>query len=138
MPIQFKICPTTGCVVNTYQGYLSREDYDAVFAFTEEVISKVGQVNMIDIVESYAGFDDTILNDLSPSDFEPCRNIKRMAVVSDIGWFCPVMAKAPADISIESRSFTLAELDKARKWVCAQPIWRPNSVPAHLPVYDRL
>lgn len=138
MPIQFKICPTTGCVENTFQGYLSKEDYTAAFAFTNDMIEKTGRVSLINIVESYAGFDDTILNDLSDSDFETYRNINRIAVVSDIGWSCPVMAKAPASISIDSRSFTLAELDKARKWVCAKPIWRTQTVPTHLPVYDRL
>jgi hypothetical protein len=138
MPIQFKICPTTGCVENTYSGFLSREDYQALFAFTDAAVDKLGRVNMIDIVESYAGFDDAILDEISEENFYSCRGINRLAIVSDIGWSCPVLANAPADISIESRSFTLSELDKARKWVCAKPLWRIQDVPVHLPVYDRL
>ena len=117
MPVTYTENPATKTVEFTVSGHMSRADYDKVIAPMEKFIETHGTVKMIEVVESFSGFDPSILLPGIQFDIRNIRHISHVAVVSDIAWFSPFIRLASAVTPIQMRSFALADLDAARAWL---------------------
>ena len=101
----------------TVSGKIERADYDAVIEPMQAFINKHGTVNFIEVLESFSGFDPSVIWPGIKFDFANLKNIRRVAVVSDIGWISPLTKAAGYFMSTKLRMFDMSELDEARDWV---------------------
>ena len=114
--IDYKEYPNTKTVEFRVSGKLSKEDYDAVVTPLQAFIDTHGSVRIIEVVESFSGFDPAVLIPGIRFDLKNISHISRAAVVSDIGWFSPLVRAASALTPIEIRMFGMDQLDNARDW----------------------
>ncbi|MCT4558381.1 MAG: STAS/SEC14 domain-containing protein [Pelagimonas sp.] len=116
MPITYEEFPETKSIEFTYRGMLTVEDYQGLVEPLVRMIERFGDVNVVDVVDSFAGFDDALYDAFSPKDTDLLKHIKRLAVVSDLGWVCPIMSHAPEDLIVNIRSFRRDQHEIARGW----------------------
>ena len=98
-------------------GKITKEDYDAAITPMQAFIDKHGSVNFIEIVESFAGFEPSIIWPGLKFDMANLKHIDRVAVVSDIGWISPITKAAGYFMSTKLRMFDMSELVEAQAWV---------------------
>jgi hypothetical protein len=116
MPITYEVFAEENRIETTFSGFLTLADYQGIFGPIAQLVKDCGQFTAIDIVDSYAGYDETLIDAFKPEDYEIFRSLSHLAVVSDLGWFCPVLANAPTDITFVVRSFPRNQLEQARCW----------------------
>lgn len=119
MSLSYVEHPTTKTVEFRIDGKLTREDYDRVIGPMQAFIDAHGTVRVIEIVESFSGFDPAVLIPGIKFDIKNLSHISRVAIVSDIGWFSPLVRAASAITAVEMRMFEMAQLDEAREWAQA-------------------
>lgn len=117
MPLIYAEDDNTKTATITVSGHITREDYDKALAPMQAFIDKHGTVNFIEVIESFTGFDPSIIWPGLKFDIANIKHIRRVAVVSDIGWISPLTKAAGHFISTKLRMFDLAELEEARDWV---------------------
>jgi hypothetical protein len=98
-------------------GKISREDYDTAVAPMQAFIDRHGTVKFIEVVESFKGFDPSILWPGLKFDWQNIQHISHVAVVTDIGWMGPMSKAAGALISTKLRVFDMDDLNAARDWI---------------------
>lgn len=103
----------------TVSGKITREDYDAAVAPMQAFIDRHGTVKFIEIVESFEGFDPSILWPGIKFDWHNIQHISHVAVVTDIGWMGPMSKAAGALISTKLRVFDMDDVDEARAWIAS-------------------
>ncbi|SLN69018.1 hypothetical protein PEL8287_03845 [Roseovarius litorisediminis] len=119
MAITYSENDETKTVEFTVSGRVTRADYDKVVAPMQAFIDRHGKVKMIEIIESFDGFEPSVLWPGIKFDFQNIRHISHVAVVSDIGWISPVSKAAGAFLSTKLRTFEMSEVDQARAWVAS-------------------
>lgn len=117
MTLRYTEYPDSKTVEFTVQGHVTREDYDDVIDRLQTFIDTHGRIKMIEVIESFTGFDPSVLLPGIRFDIRNIRHISHVAVVSDIGWMSPLVKAAGALISTRVRMFHLDELDQARAWI---------------------
>ncbi len=117
MAIIYEEDDSTKTATITVSGKIVRDDYDAVLKPMQAFIDKHGTVNFIEVVESFAGFEPSVIWPGIKFDVANLKHIRRVAVVSDIGWISPITKAAGYFMSTKLRMFDMAELDEARDWV---------------------
>ncbi len=103
----------------TVSGKVTRADYDTVIGPMQAFIDRHGNVKMVEVIESFEGFEASVLWPGIKFDIQNLRHISHVAVVSDIGWISPISKAAGALLSTRLRTFNINELDKARDWIKA-------------------
>ena len=98
-------------------GHFGREEYDRAIEQTQAFIDRHGTIKIIEVVESFEGFDPSVIWPGIKFDFRNIRNISHVAVVSDIGWLSPLAKAAGAFLSTKLRTFGMDQLDEAREWI---------------------
>ena len=98
-------------------GRVTREDYDAVIDKVQDFIDAHGTIKLIEIIDSFKGFDPSALWAGLKFDIRNVRHVSHVAVVSDIGWMGPAAKAAGAVITSDVRTFDLDELDDAWAWL---------------------
>lgn len=116
MSLSYHEDPATKTVEFTVRGKLTKEDYERVVTPMQAFIDAHGQVRVVEIVESFSGFDPAVLIPGIKFDLKNLSHISRAAIVSDIGWFSPLVRAASALTAIEMRMFEMDQLDEARDW----------------------
>ena len=101
----------------TVSGKIAREDYDAAIEPMQAFIDKHGTVNFIEILESFSGFDPSVVWPGVKFDFTNLKHIRRVAVVSDIGWVSPLTKAAGYFMATKLRMFEMSQLEEAKEWV---------------------
>ena len=99
------------------KGRLTAEDYSQAVGPLQDFIDRHGSIKLIEVIESFEGFDLSTIWDGIKFDMRNIRHISHVAVVSEIGWIGPMSKAAGAFISTKLRTFGLAELPEARKWI---------------------
>lgn len=117
MSLTYTEYPDDAIVEIRVEGHLTREDYDAVIEPLQDFIDAHGTIKLIEIIDSFTGFDPSTVWAGMKFDFRNIRHVSHVAVVSDIGWMGPVAKAAGAVISSDVRTFDMDELDAARAWV---------------------
>ena len=116
MALDYVEYPEAATIEITVVGHIDKDDYDAVIGPMQAFIDSHDSVRMIEVVRSFRGFDPAVLLPGIQFDIRNLARISHVAVVSDIGWFSPVVKAAGALMSTELRLFHLDELDTARAW----------------------
>ncbi len=122
MPLAYKEMPEICTVELTIRGQLSQVDYLAVMVPMGAFIETCGEINVIEVVENFSGFLEAPDVPHLPVDPTLLARIQRVALVSDIGWFCPILSNVPSSVVSEIRSFSLKERDAALAWVENKPV----------------
>lgn len=113
MPLFYHADPATRVVELTVRGMLSVQDYHDMAERFAGFVAAHGPVGVVEVIESFAGFTETVEMAMPPSLLA---GIARVALVSDIGWFCPILSGVRSRSGMEIRSFPLAEVAAARDW----------------------
>lgn len=98
-------------------GRVTRADFDAIKDRVQAFIDAHQPVRMVEIIDSFEGFEPSVLWPGIKFDIRNIRHISHVAVVSDIGWISPLSKAAGAVVSTRLRTFDMAHLDDARDWV---------------------
>ena len=98
-------------------GKIMAEDYDRAVTPLQDFIDRHGTVKLLEIVDSFGGYDPTVIWEGIKFDFRNVRHISHVAVVSDIGWIGPVSKAAGALLPTKLRTFAMSELAQARAWI---------------------
>lgn len=120
MPLHYAEDATTCTVVLTVTGPLSSVDYAAVVSPMAEFVNRCGTIKVIEVIESFAGFEDEVTPPDDPGTQTLLDKITHVALVSDIGWFCPILSGGPVSRNRQIRNFSLADLNVARQWLADQ------------------
>ena len=118
MPLHYTDDKATCVIELTVRGLLCEADYKTVLPEMAGMIERCGTVGIVEVVESFAGFLDGEAISIPVADAVMAR-ISRVALVSDIGWVCPVLSAAPPSVTTSIRSFPLEAIEEARSWVRA-------------------
>lgn len=117
MTVTYREDDATGVAEFRVVDHISRADYEPLVASLQDFIDRHGSVRIIEIVETFPGFDPSILLPGLRFDIRNIRHISHVAVVSDMGWLSPVVKAAGSLVSTKIRLFGMAELDEARAWI---------------------
>lgn len=121
MTVSYSIDHDAQLIEFRVSGYITKEDYTALLDPMQAFIDRHGRVKMIEIVESFEGFDPAVLLPGIKFDLKNISHISHVAVVSDIGWISPFVKMAGMVISTKLRFFEMDDLDEARSWVLDPP-----------------
>ena len=117
MSLEYVEHPDSRTIELTVNGRVTREDFDAVIDKVQGFIDTHGTIRVLEVIESFEGFDVSVLWPGIKFDIRNIRHVSHVAVVSDIGWMTPISKAAGAVISSNLRTFDLAELSAARDWI---------------------
>ena len=101
----------------TASGYFKREECNDVIDQTQAFIDRHSTIKMIEVVESFNGFDPSVIWPGIKFDFKNTRNISHVAVVSGTGRLSPLAKAAGAFLPTKLRTFAISELDDVREWI---------------------
>ena len=97
-------------------GQVTQNDMDNVLPKLEALIEKHGEIRIVEIVESFDGFDPTTILDGIKFDIQHLRDVTHAAVVSDIPWIGFLSRASGMVMPVTIRAFSMRELDAARAW----------------------
>lgn len=117
MPVTYTEYPEKARVEFTVSGHLYKADYDAVVVPLQAFIEQHGTIQMVEVVESFAGFDPAVLFPGVQFDFRHIQNIRHAAIVTDIGWMSPIVQATSMVLPTHIRCFPLAERAAAHAWL---------------------
>jgi len=117
LPVTYTEIPDKHRVEFTISGHLSKEDYDAVIAPLQAFIDRHGTIQIIEIVESFGGFDPSVLLPGLKFDLQNIQHVSHAALVTDVGWMGPIAMATSRLVPTKMRTFALAEIDAARAWL---------------------
>lgn len=117
MPVTYKQSDDTKIVELTVSGKVTQNDWDTVAPRFEKFVEQNGTIRLIEIIESFKGFDPALLWEGIKLDFKVIPHISHCAVVSDISWISPISKAASALMPMQLRTFPLAKADEARAWI---------------------
>lgn len=100
-------------------GKLTHEDYiNGFIPLFDEKLEKHEPLKVICVIgDDFNGMELAAMWDDATYGIKHWRDISHMAVVSDMGWMKSMMAVFSPFYPGELRSYSLAELDKAKDWV---------------------
>jgi SpoIIAA-like len=101
----------------TMKGRVTRADYDSIVDRLQAFIDRHGTVRMVEIIESFGGFDPSVLYQGTKFDFKNIRHISHVALVTDIGWLTPLAKATGALTSTTLRTFDMDQIEAARDWI---------------------
>ena len=99
------------------RGSVTRQDFDEILPKFEAFMEKHDKIRLLEIVESFDGFDPSIMWDGMIFDFKAIPHISHCAVVSDIPWMSPMAKAAGAMTPIKMKTFNLNEVEAAQVWL---------------------
>ncbi len=117
MTIRYEEDDASRTATITVSGKVTEEDYRAAVEPMQKFIDKHGKVRFIEVIESFRGFDPSVIWPGMKFDWKNLPHITHVAVVSDLGWIGPLSKTAGYFMSTKLRTFGLDELEEARKWV---------------------
>lgn len=100
-------------------GRITDQDYQEAVTPLQAFIDKHGTIKLIEILESFEGFEASVIWQGIKFDIKNLKHISHVAVVSDIGWVSPLTKAAGAFMSTKLRTFDLDQVDAARDWLAS-------------------
>lgn len=117
MTISYTECDTSKVAEIVVSGHITWADYEKVITRMQAFIDRHDRVKLVEIVESFSGFDPSVIVPGIKFDWKNIQHISHVAVVTDIGWMGPLSKAAGALVSTKLRTFDLAHLEEARVWI---------------------
>jgi hypothetical protein len=125
MSVTYTEFPERKRVELTVSGHLSKADYDEVIAPLQAFIDAHGTIQIVEVVESFEGFDPSVLLPGFKFDIENIQHVSHAAIVSDIGWISPIAQAASRLLPTQIRTFALDERDAAHDWLDGVTVQAP-------------
>jgi len=97
-------------------GRLTQHDMDEVLPKMEAFIERHGEIRIVETIESFEGFDPSVILDGIKFDYQHLRHVTHAAIVSDIGWIGTLTRAASMIIPVSIRTFSMDEHDAALAW----------------------
>ena len=97
-------------------GRITQHDMDEILPKLEAAIGRHGTIRLVEVLESFEGFDPTTILDGIKFDLHHLTDVTHAAVVSDIPWIGMMTRAASMVLPVSIRMFSMDELDKARDW----------------------
>lgn len=97
-------------------GRVTQNDMDQILPKMEAFIERHGTIRLVEIIESFEGFDPTTILDGLKFDLNHLTDVTHAAVVSDIGWVGVMTRASSMVMPVTIRAFTMDQLDEARAW----------------------
>ncbi|MDA7426276.1 SpoIIAA family protein [Thalassococcus lentus] len=117
MTVRYTENEETGVVEIHLDGRVTVDDFEAIIKPLQSFIDSQGDIKVIEVIESFDGFDKSILMPGIRFDLRNMSHVSHVAIVSDIGWISPMSKAIGALLPTRLRTFALGELDDARQWV---------------------
>ncbi|MDN5787674.1 STAS/SEC14 domain-containing protein [Pseudorhodobacter sp.] len=117
MATTYRTLPQSKIFEFTVSGKVTSEDFDALSAPLDAFVKEHDKIKLLEIIESFHGFDPSLLWQGIKYDVKILPHITHCAVVSDMGWISPLTKAAGAFMATKLRTFDLSELDTARDWL---------------------
>lgn len=117
MTVAYTENDTTRVAEITVSGRITQLDYEAATTPLQAFIDRHGTIKLIEILESFDGFEGSVIWQGIKFDVKNLSHISHVAVVSDIGWVEPLSKAAGAFMSTQLRTFDLGEVAAARAWL---------------------
>lgn len=117
MSVTYTEIPEKKRVEFTVGGHISKADYEQIARPMEAFIDTHGTVQMIEVVDTFSGFDPSMLLPGIKFDIKAIPHISHIALVTDIGWISPIARAVGALLPARLRVFPRDELDAARAWL---------------------
>ncbi|HSH26638.1 MAG TPA: STAS/SEC14 domain-containing protein, partial [Wenzhouxiangella sp.] len=99
------------------EGRVTEQDFEQVAGRLEAFIEAHGKIKVLEVLESFKGFDAAVLGKGVLFDLKHIKNISHCAVVSDSGWIGPLTRAVGAVVSCEIKVFGHDQIDQARTWL---------------------
>lgn len=115
----YKEHDTAPVVVIRVIGRVTQHDMDEMMPKLEAFISRHGKVRIVEIIESFEGFDPTTVFDGLKFDYMHMSDVTHAAVVSDVAWIGMMTRAASLVVPVTVRTFTMDQLEQARAWALA-------------------
>lgn len=119
MTIEYREDDTTRVAEIIVRGKITMDDYTAAVEPMQAFIDRHGKVKFIEVIESFQGFDPSMLWPGIKFDWQNIPKISHVAVVSDLGWIGPMSKAAGAVLHSQVRFFGMEDLDAARDWIAS-------------------
>ena len=119
MTLSYTECDTSHVAEIVVSDRITWDDYKHAVDKMQAFIDRNGTVKLVEIVESFSGFDPAVILPGLKFDWQNVQHISHVAVVTDIGWMGPMSKAAGALISTKLRTFDLEHLEEARAWIAA-------------------
>ena len=117
MTISYTECDTSKVAEIVVSGRITWDDYEEVIGKMQAFIDRNETVKLVEIVESFSGFDPAVIVPGIKFDWKNIEHMSHVAVVTDIGWIGPLSKAAGALISTKLRTFDVQHLEDARRWI---------------------
>ena len=98
-------------------GRVTQNDMDSILPKLEAAIDKHGSIRLVEVLESFEGFDPTTILDGIKFDLNHLTDVTHANVVSDIPWVGMMTRAASMVLPVSVRVFSMDQLDEARNWV---------------------
>jgi hypothetical protein len=98
-------------------GKITQEDYEKVYAATEELIAKHDKIRMLKHVGDFEGLTETKMLENMKRGFSYFHNIERAALVTDKDWAAWLTNALDPFFPMKMKAFDEDELDAARVWL---------------------
>ncbi len=95
---------------------LHPQHMDKILPKLEAFIGRHGTIRIVEVVETFDGFDPTTFLDGLKFDLNHMTDVTHAAVVSDVGWIGVMTRAASMVMPVTIRAFTMDQLDDAREW----------------------
>lgn len=119
MSIEYHENDTTRVAEIIVRGKITMEDYTTAVDPIQAFIDRHDTIKFMEVIESFHGFDPSMLWPGIKFDWQNIPKISHVAVVSDLGWIGPVSKAAGAVISSQVRFFGMDDLQEAREWIAS-------------------
>lgn len=97
-------------------GRVTQHDMDEILPKLEAFINRHGTIRLVEVLESFDGFDPTTILDGIKFDLNHLTDVTHAAVVSDIPWIGMMTRASSMVLPVSIRVFPMAEIQAARNW----------------------
>lgn len=119
MAVSYIEKPDENMIEFSVSGFITSADYDSVIDPMDAFLDARENVRLLEIVHSFEGFDPKLILPGLRFKSEHMKRFSHVAIVSDIGWFSPIIKAIGTFSSTELRLFSMSELTAARRWLAA-------------------
>ncbi|MGB5078328.1 MAG: STAS/SEC14 domain-containing protein [Sphingorhabdus sp.] len=114
--LDVKIDKSAGYLEMTVDGTIDKEQYEQAVAAVDELLKTHTRIDAVEIVRDIGWIEAEVWWKDMLFHLTHRNILRRAAVVSDNGWVGPVTRFFAPLYPAAIRSFTMAELDEARRW----------------------
>ncbi len=115
--IEIKTDPKNRTIEFHIDGTITQDDYEKVYAATEELIAEHDKIRILKRVGEFSGLTETNMLDNAKKGFSYFHNIEKAALVTDMDWAAWLTNALDPFFPMKMKAFAGNELEAARVWL---------------------